>query len=254
MSYNSLINQVAVVTGGLSGIGLATTVKLLQNGVKVIVGDITPEEKVGSILNSLKQKSGNENVKFLRTDVTNFEDNKNLVDYAVEQFKDLNLVLANAGIGIASPAHLITYKDWQKVIDVNLNGVFSLDKEAITYWINNNKQGNIVNTGSILGLVGFGGVASYAAAKGGVKLLTQTLAIEYASKGIRVNSINPGYIKTPILDALPQSVYEELISKHPIGRIGQPEEIANVIAFLFSDQATFINGASIVADGAYTAQ
>ncbi|KAK6198913.1 (R)-2-octanol dehydrogenase [Scheffersomyces amazonensis] len=253
MSYNFL-NQVAVVTGGLSGIGLATTIKLLQNGARVIVGDITAENKVGSILESIKQKSGNENVKFLRTDVTNYEANKKLVSYAVEQYKDLNLVFANAGIVLPHAGAEIPYEEWEKVINTNLNGVFSLNKESINYWLKNNKKGNIVNTGSILSYVGNPGLAHYCASKGGVKLLTQTLAIEYAAKGIRVNSVNPAYIATPLLDVLDKPVYDALAAKHPIGRLGTPEEVANVVTFLLSDQATYVNGASVLVDGAYTAQ
>jgi len=258
MSYN-LLNQVAVVTGGLSGIGLATTIKLLQNGAKVIVGDITAEHKVASILDSIKQKSGSDHVKFLRTDVTNYEANKKLVDYAVLEYKDLNLVFANAGIvgGNDAPDVAgadIPYAEWEKVLSVNLNGVFSLNKEAINYWTKNNKRGNIVNTGSILSYVGNPGLAHYCSSKGGVKLLTQTLAIEYASKGIRINSVNPAYIDTPLLDVLPRDVYAALAAKHPIGRLGTPEEVANVVTFLLSDQATYVNGASILVDGAYTAQ
>ncbi|KAK6462676.1 (R)-2-octanol dehydrogenase [Scheffersomyces coipomensis] len=253
MSYNFL-NQVAVVTGGLSGIGLATTIKLLQNGAKVIVGDITAENKVGAILDSIKKASGSKDVKFIRTDVTNYKANQELVSYAVDQYKDLNLVFANAGIVTPNEGAEIPYEEWEKVINTNLTGVFSLNKEAINYWLKNNKKGNIVNTGSILSFVGNPGLAHYCASKGGVKLLTQTLAIEYAKKGIRINSVNPAYIDTPLLRVLPKDVYDALAAKHPIGRLGTSEEVANVVAFLLSDQATYVNGTSVLVDGAYTAQ
>ncbi|KAK6203101.1 (R)-2-octanol dehydrogenase [Scheffersomyces amazonensis] len=255
MSYSSLVNKVAVVTGGLSGIGLATSIKLLQNGVKVIIGDITAEEQAKEILSQIKEKSGSQNVKFYRTDVSNYEDNKKLIDYAVEQYKDLNLVFANAGILRMHPGAEIPYEEWEKVLRVNLNGVFSLDKEAINYWLKNNKKGNIVNTGSVASYVtGGDGLAHYSASKGGVKLLTQTLAVEYASKGIRINSVNPGAIETAIMAGVPENFKADSIAKHPIGRLGKPEEIANVVAFLLSDEASFVVGASYIVDGGYTAQ
>ncbi|KAK6203102.1 (R)-2-octanol dehydrogenase [Scheffersomyces amazonensis] len=254
MSYASLKNQIAVVTGGLSGIGLEATIKLLKNGAKVLVGDITAEEKVESVLDTIKKRSGSNNVRFVRTDVSDYAANKNLVDQAVKQFGDLNLVFANAGIGQVAPAHEIPYEQLERIVNVNLNGVFSLNKEAITYWINNGKTGNIVNTGSFLSFVGDYGLSHYCASKAGVKLLTQTLAIEYAAKGIRVNSVNPGYTDTPILKDVPKETRELLISRHPIGRLGTPQEIANAVIFLLSDQATFINGTSLLVDGGYTAQ
>ena len=184
-----------------------------------------------------------------------FEDNTNLVDFTLDEHKGLNFVVANAGmINTTCLGADETFDEFKRVIDVNLNGLFALNKLAIKYWEEFEKPGNIVNVGSILSYVGNPGLANYTASKGGVKLLTQTLAIEYAKKGIRVNSVNPAYIKTPLLDALEKKVYDELVLRHPIGRLGEPEEIADAIAFLLSDEASFITGISLLVDGGYTAQ
>ncbi|EGW35549.1 (R)-2-octanol dehydrogenase [Spathaspora passalidarum NRRL Y-27907] len=255
MSYN-FANKIAIVTGGLSGIGLSTTIKLLQLGAKVVIGDITAENKVDSILNTIKKASpSNHDIRYLHTDVASFDANKDLVDLTLDEYKGLDFVVANAGmISSSKPGADQTWEEFKRVIDVNLNGVFALNKLAINYWEEFGKKGNIVNVGSILSFVGNPGLANYCSSKGGLKLLTQTLAIEYGKKGIRVNSVNPAYIKTPLLDILDRKVYDELVLRHPIGRLGEPEEIADAIAFLLSDNASFITGHSLLVDGGYTAQ
>jgi len=255
MSYN-FASKVAVITGGLSGIGFATAVKLLQNGAKVIIGDITALNKVDGVLKALKKESPqNQEVKYIHTDVSSIEDNQALVDYALQEYKGLDFVFANAGI-VDKPdeGRKIGWDSWARTIDINLSGVFRLNKIAINHWIELNKKGSIVNTGSILSYVGNPGLAHYCSSKGGVKLLTKTLAIEYAARGIRVNSVNPAYIDTPLLDVLDRETYNNLVLKHPIGRLGKAEEVANTVAFLLSDEASFINGISLLVDGAYTAQ
>ncbi|KAK6459319.1 (R)-2-octanol dehydrogenase [Scheffersomyces xylosifermentans] len=252
MSYN-FSDKVAVITGGLSGIGLATAVKLLKNGAKVVIGDITSDSKVDGLLETIKNQSGSNDVKFLHTDVTSTDEVQALVTYAIKEFRDLDFVFANAGITDNVESRKVSLDKWTNTLDANLNGVFRLNKAAINYWIETNKKGSIVNTGSIMSFISNPGQADYAASKAGLKALTQTLALEYAKKGIRVNSVNPGFTDTPMLSGLPQSP-EELGKTHPMGRVAQPEEIANVVAFLLSDEASFVTGASILVDGAYTAQ
>lgn len=254
MSYN-FVNRVGIITGGLSGIGLATVEKLLGLGAKIVVGDITPSDKATKTLDDLKAKGFDlNNLEFVRADSTLEDDNKKLLKTAIDKFDGLDFIFANAGIATAIPAHEMSLEKYKKVIDVNLNGVFILNTLAINYWLENNKKGAIVNTGSILSFVGFRGLAHYCSSKGGVKLLTQTLCLEYASKGIRINSVNPGYINTPLLEFLPKKEYDNLINLHPAGRLGEPNEIANAVAFLLSDEASFINGISLLVDGGYTAQ
>ena len=135
-----------------------------------------------------------------------------------------------------------------------MSGVYLSNKYAIEYWIAHKQPGVIINSGSIHSFVGKRGVTAYAAAKGGVKLLTQTLATDYAAQGIRVNAVCPGYIDTPLLNHLTTTAKEQLTKLHPLGRLGHPDEVANVVLFLASDKASFVNGTSLLVDGGYTAQ
>lgn len=163
------------------------------------------------------------------------------------------LQFANAGIANDGPVDVLGEDAWQRTIDINLTGVFLCDKYAAERMIAQG-GGVIVNCGSIHSHVGKGGVTAYAAAKGGVKLLTQTLAIDLAPKGIRVNAVCPGYIDTPLLAGLPPAVKEQLKALHPMGRLGRAEEVARTVLFLASDDASFVTGSSLLVDGGYTAQ
>lgn len=156
------------------------------------------------------------------------------------------------GIGSQSVVHETPLDEWKKVLDVNLTGVFLTNKYAIEQMLKQKNGGSIVNNDSIHGVVGKFGVGAYAAAKGGVKLLTQTATAEYAAKGIRINNVNPGYIETPLLKDIPAEAKQELVDLHPIGRLGKPEEVANAVLFLASDEASFISGSSLLVDGGYT--
>lgn len=254
MSYN-FTKKVAVVTGGLSGIGLATALKCLQLGAKVVISDIKPAENAELVLKLIEKKFPDKrNIYYKFADSSKAEDNENLVKSTIDRFGVLDFVFANAGIADFKTAVEMTAMEWKKVIDLNLNGVFYLNHSIINYWIKNNKKGVIVNNGSIHSYVGRVGLSHYSASKGGVKLLTKALALEYAAKGIRINSVNPAYIKTPLIEFLPPDELKKLKNLHPIGRLGEPEEIANVVAFLFSDESSFINGISLLVDGGYTAQ
>uniref|UniRef100_A0JC04 3-oxoacyl-[acyl-carrier-protein] reductase n=1 Tax=Ogataea wickerhamii TaxID=1249076 RepID=A0JC04_9ASCO len=254
MSYN-FHNKVAVVTGALSGIGLSVAKKFLQLGAKVTISDVSGEKKYHETVVALKAQNLNtDNLHYVQADSSKEEDNKKLISETLATFGGLDIVCANAGIGKFAPTHETPFDVWKKVIAVNLNGVFLLDKLAINYWLEKSKPGVIVNMGSVHSFVAAPGLAHYGAAKGGVKLLTQTLALEYASHGIRVNSVNPGYISTPLIDEVPKERLDKLVSLHPIGRLGRPEEVADAVAFLCSQEATFINGVSLPVDGGYTAQ
>ena len=176
---------------------------------------------------------------------------KTLIQTTIEQFGGLDIAFANAGIADDDCIDKLSLKKWQRTIDVNLSSVFLTNKYAIQYWLKHKKPGVIVNCGSIHSWVGKEGLTAYAAAKGGVKLLTQTLAIDYASKNIRVNAVCPGYIETPLIEKMDKA---QLIKLHPLGRLGKPEEIANVVLFLASDEASFVHGTTILADGGYTAR
>lgn len=244
-------DKVVIVTGGASGIGESTVRAFVNQGAKVVIADMNNEK--GNALAASIRSQGGEAI-FIKVDVTDENDQKNLIAETVKEFRKIDILFANAGIANDGVADQLSYDKWKKTIDINLSGVYLSNKYAIEYWITNNRRGVIVNSGSIHSFVGKKGVTAYAASKGGVKLLTQTLATDYASKGIRINAVCPGYIDTPLLSHLTETVKEELTRLHPLGRLGTPEEVANVVLFLSSDSASFVNGTSLLVDGGYTAQ
>lgn len=240
-------NKVAIVTGGASGIGLETAKLFLNEGAKVVIGDFS--DKGQEIVNELNT---NDNALFVKTDVTNEDQVKNLINKAVEKFGHIDIMFANAGIANDGDITALPLAKWQRTIDINLTGVFLSDKYALEQMLKQGTGGNIVNSSSIHSMVALPNVTAYGAAKGGVKILTQTLAATYAKEGIRVNAIAPGYIDTPLLDKVNPGAKERLEKLHPLGRLGKPEEIAKAVAFLASDDASLIIGSTLVADGGYT--
>ena len=243
----NLDGKVAIVTGGISGIGYETVKKFLSNGAKVVVAD-WDDTKVKDLaaLNST-------NVRFLKVDVSDPKQVELMIERTIKTFGKLDIMVANAGIGVADAIDTETIETYQKVIGVNLNGVYYCNKYAIIEMI---KQGSgcIVNTASILGLVGQQGAHAYTTTKGGIVNLTRGLAVTYAAKGIRVNAVAPGYIETPMIESIPEEAKNALIALHPIGRMGKPEEVANAIYFLASDESSFITGVTLPVDGGYTAK
>lgn len=247
MNFN---NKVVIVTGGASGIGLATVIGFCKKGAKVVIADLNDHGQ--AISDDLNEQGFI--TAFFKIDVRQEQENEELIKFTVNMFSGLDIIFANAGIANDAPIDQLPLERWQKTIDINLTSVYLIDKCAIEYWLENNKKGVIVNCGSIHSWVGKKGVTAYAAAKAGVKLLTQTLAIDYAAKGIRVNAVCPGYIDTPLLSATDERQKDNLAKLHPIGRLGKPEEVANVVLFLASDEASFVNGTAVLVDGGYTAQ
>lgn len=240
-------NKVAIVTGGASGIGLETVKLFLNEGAKVVIGDYSAKgDEIAESLNA------GDNILFVKTNVTNEDDVKNLIAKTVEKFGHVDIMFANAGIANDANITDLTLDKWQRTIDINLTGIFLSDKYALEQFLKQGNGGVIVNAGSIHSLVGLPNVTAYGAAKGGVKILTQTLAATYAKQGIRVNAIAPGYIDTPLLDKVNPGAKERLAQLHPLGRLGKPSEIAKAVAFLASDDASFVIGATLVADGGYT--
>ncbi|MFG3612737.1 SDR family NAD(P)-dependent oxidoreductase [Rummeliibacillus stabekisii] len=241
--------KTVIVTGGASGIGEATVVEFAKEGANVVISDMSDK---GQALSDQLNQDGYQTM-FMKTNVTEEEEVQRLVEETVSKYGSLDVLFANAGIGATTLVHEMSYADWKKVIDVNLNGVFLCNKYALAQMLKQETGGAIVNNDSIHGFVGKPGVSAYAASKGGVKLLTQTATSEYAAKGIRINNVNPGYIDTPLLAGMPEEAKQELIELHPIGRLGRPEEVAKAVLFLASDDASFISGASLLVDGGYTA-
>lgn len=245
-----LANKVAIVTGGASGIGETTVRLFAQEGAKVVIADFSPRgEQLAAELN----EAGFEAL-FVKTDVTKEAEVKHMVHATVEKFGRVDVLFANAGIAKDTPAHQLSMEDWQRTIDINLTGVFLCDKYVIEQMLAQGTGGAIVNCGSIHSHAGKAGVTAYSSAKGGVKLLSQTLGITYAKQGIRVNAVCPGYIDTPLIAGRNEEMNEHLISLHPMGRLGKPEEVAKAVLFLASDDASFVTGTSLLVDGGYTAQ
>ena len=238
--------KVAVVTGGASGIGLATTKKLLSEGANVIILDLKMDEE---IINSL-----GETALYLKCDVSNEENVKNCIEEIIKKFNHIDYLVANAGIGgSASKPHEVSMDEWNKVISVNQTGIFLLNKYVINEMLKSGK-GAVVNTSSMYGLVGSTTSFAYSASKGAINQMTRSLALTYARDNIRVNAIAPGYVDTPILSMVPDNIKEAMGNELPIGRLGKDTEIANLICYLLSDDASFITGAIIPIDGGFTAK
>ena len=243
-------DKVAIVTGGASGICEQAVRLFAAEGAKVVIADFSDR---GTTVSQELNNQGHEAL-FVKTDVTKEADVQRMVQETVQRYGKINILFANAGIANDAPAHKLSMEQWQRTIDINLTGVFLCDKYVIEQMLAQGTGGAIVNCGSIHSHVGKSGVTAYASAKGGVKLLTQSLGVDYAKEGIRVNAICPGYIDTPLIAGRNEAITQHLISLHPIGRLGRPEEVAKAVLFLASDDASFITGTSLLVDGGYTAQ
>lgn len=244
-----LAGKVAVVTGGASGIGLAAAKAYLAKGAKVVIADFN--EKGGK--QAAQDLKNDGEVEFFQVDVSSEEAVENMVKFAVDTFGTIDILVSNAGVGALSETHELSYEDYHKVIAVNQDSVFFGAKHAIRHMMNNG-GGAIINTASILGSVGEAGAFAYNASKGAVNLMTKSLALQYADKNIRVNAVAPGYVESGMVsrDALGPEFYDQLVGKHPIGRLGTADEIAHAIIFLSEND--FMTGATILVDGGYTAQ
>lgn len=245
-----LENKRIIITGGASGIGLATAQRCLQEGARVVVADL-PSAQHEATATKLADQYDNRCI-FLPVDVSSTEQVDHLFAETGRHFGGVDGVFSNAGIGGVNPADTYTDEDFLRVLDINLMGVFRTARSALKYMVAQG-HGSIVNCASILGVFGQSQTAAYSSAKGGVVNLTRALALEYAAKGIRVNTVSPGYVDTPLLSALPKPLMQQLISLHPVGRLGKAEEVANAVLFLLSDEASFITGANLLVDGGFTA-
>jgi NAD(P)-dependent dehydrogenase (short-subunit alcohol dehydrogenase family) len=248
----TLENKVAVVTGGGSGIGKAIALLYAREGARLVVSDIV--EQGGNETVAMIRSKGGEAV-FVKADTSRPDDNKRIVDEAVKQFGGLHIAVNNAGIGgPLSPTGEYPVDGWDKVIAINLSGVFYGLRYQIPAMLASG-GGSIVNMASILGKVGTKGSPAYVAAKHGVIGLTETAALEYADKKIRINAIGPGYILTPLLtNSLDKATLKALEGLHPMGRLGNAEEVAELALWLNSDKASFVTGSYYNVDGGYLAQ
>jgi NAD(P)-dependent dehydrogenase (short-subunit alcohol dehydrogenase family) len=246
-----LTGKVALVTGASSGIGKATATLYAQAGATVLLSDI--DEGRGNEATEEIRRIGAE-AAFVKADVSNPAEVEELVRQAVTRYGRLDIAFNNAGIGGESnPVGDMSIEGWDKVIAINLSSVFYCMKYQIQQMMQQG-SGAIVNNSSILGQVGFANSAAYVAAKHGVVGLTKNAALEYSSKGIRVNAVGPAFINTPLLSGMDQQAKDMLVRLHPIGRLGEPNEVAELVLWLSSDKASFVTGAYYAADGAFLAQ
>ncbi|MFF4456405.1 SDR family NAD(P)-dependent oxidoreductase [Streptomyces goshikiensis] len=245
-------DRVVVVTGAASGIGKQTAIEFARQAAQVVVADI--DERHGAAVVADMKNDGLDAI-FVRTDLTSEADCENLIATATDTFGRLDVLVNNAGIEISTPLHEMSEQEWDKLVDTNLKSMFLCSKHALRHMIGA-RDGAIVNVCSVSGLVAWPGIAAYNATKGGVMMLTKSLAVDYAPYGIRANCVCPSIIDTPMTDTSignDASVKEEKAKLNPIGRLGTPEDVANAILFLASEKSSFITGAALTVDGGYTA-
>jgi len=253
-----LNGKTCIVTGAGKGIGKATCLRLAEEGANVAVTDIEDDDGK-AVCDSIAAEGGT--AEYWHLDVTDPDAVREVLDAVAARFGQIDVVVNNAGIaGVNKPTHEIGIEDWRKVIEVNVNALFYCTKAAIPH-LQKVGGGSIVNLSSIYGLVGAPDLPPYHASKGAVRLMTKTDALLYAKDGIRVNSVHPGFIWTPLVAELAEASDEgadafrkALDDLHPIGHVGAPEDIAAGVAYLASDDAKFVTGSELVIDGGYTAR
>lgn len=246
-----LRDKVVIITGAASGIGKATAILFAEHGAKVVVADIDIHGGNQTVANI---KAKNNEAIFTHTDVTISEDTEQMVEATVKTYGKLDVLFNNAGIAMRLPVADLSEADWHRCLDVNLTGVFLCAKAAIPA-MKQNGGGSIINMSSIYGLVGADVRAAYVASKGAVTNLTRGMALDYAEDNIRVNCICPGFVETPLVAGVVKDPeeYQKLANKHPMRRLGQPEEIAYGALYLASDESAFVTGIALSIDGGYTA-
>jgi NAD(P)-dependent dehydrogenase (short-subunit alcohol dehydrogenase family) len=249
--------KVAVVTGGALGIGLSACRLLAREGAGVAVTDVL-DEAGREAAAGIAARGGTAH--YWRMDVSNEAQVKAVFADVHRRFGRIDVLVNNAGIsGVNKPTHEIAEEEWDALMAVNVKGVFFCTKHAIPY-MRENGGGSIINLSSIYGIVGGGDIPAYHASKGAVRLMSKNDALIYAKEGIRVNSIHPGYIWTPLVEqfAAAQGNVEEVRRRydalHPIGRIGEPDDVGWAVVYLASEEAKFVTGSELVVDGGYTAQ
>ncbi|NLY86175.1 MAG: 3-oxoacyl-ACP reductase FabG [Tissierellia bacterium] len=240
-----LLNKVAIITGGGRGIGEATAKKFIKEGAKVVIADINQED-IERTVEEIREMGGE--VEGIYVDVTKMESVNRMIEFTLEKFGRLDILVNNAGITMDATLLKMTEDQWDKVVDVNLKGVFNCGQAAARVMADQG-SGVILNASSVVGLYGNFGQTNYAATKWGVIGMTKTWAKELGRKGVRVNAVAPGFIATPMVKKMPEKVINMMKEKTPLQRLGEPEEIANAYAFLASDEAQFITGAVLEVTG-----
>ena len=246
MLKGEMVNKVAVVTGSSRGIGRAIAIELAKSGIDIIVNsDRNPQQglEVVNEINKIGQRAI-----YIQTDVSDPNQVEKMVEKIINKFGKINILVNNAGITLDKMLKDMTIQEWNKVITVNLTGVFNCTKYVLRY-MQKQKIGKIINISSISGQIGNIGQANYSASKAGVISFTRTIAKEYARDGISVNAVAPGFIETKMLETIPEKVMQKILNQIPLGRAGKPEEVAKLVCFLASDDANYITGQVINING-----
>lgn len=246
-----------MVTGGASGIGRATAERFLEEGARVAIVDVS--ERAGREALSEMKKAGHDPL-LMTGDVTKAVEVKHMVDQIIGRYGRIDVLFSNAGILIEGTVEEVTEEDWDRIMAVNVKGVFLMAKEVVPHMLRQGK-GTIVNNASCSGLVGDRGAIAYNTSKAAVVIMTKCLALDYALKNIRVNCVCPGEIETPMFlqeastrGVAAEEYRKEVSAYHPIGRLGRPKEVADAVLFLASDDSSFITGTAFSVDGGFTAQ
>ena len=240
-----LENKIAIITGGAQGIGKAAVKRFAEEGAVVIIWDVN-EDKANSTISEFKNIS--DKIEFQKVDVTKLESVSEAAKQILDKHRKIDILINNAGITRDASFLKMTSEQWQQVIDVNLTGVFNSTK-AVAPSMVEKLYGKIVNTSSVVGLYGNFGQTNYVATKSGIIGMTKVWARELGRKGINVNAVAPGFIATEMVSTVPEKVLDMLKERTPLGKLGDPEDIANAYLFLSSDEAKFINGAVLSVDG-----
>ena len=248
-----LKDKVAVVTGASKGIGEAIATAFVREGACVAICSRSSTKDKGEAVAAALREAGGEAL-YIQADVSVMSDVQQLVDATLDRWGRLDVLCNNAGIGMLRTVEETTEEEWRHLMSINLDGVFHCSKCAIPA-LRRSGGGSIINLASVASFVGFPADAAYCASKGGLLMLTRQMALDYAPENIRVNAICPGFIHTPELDHYlaqkpdPESARAEVVAYHPIGRIGQPAEVAEVAVFFASDESSFVTGAHLAVDG-----
>jgi len=241
-----LQNKVALITGAGNGIGKQTALTFSREGAKVVVADIN-EDAGRKVVDEILQSGGS--ATFEMVNVAETKDVVRMVENSVRTYGKIDILVNNAGIVADARLVKMDLEQWQRVIDINLKGVFLCGQAVAKVMETNESGGVILNASSVVGLYGNFGQSNYVAAKAGVIGMTKTWARELGKKGIRVNAVAPGFIATDILQSIPEKVINMMVEKTPLGRMGKPQDIANAYLFLATDEASFITGAVLSVDG-----
>ena len=240
------VNKIALVTGSSRGIGRAIAIELAKNSIDIVVNDSKNPQEGLEVVEEVK-KIGSRAI-YIQSDVSDPEQVEDMIERILKEFGRIDILVNNAGITMDKKLENMDIDRWNKVISVNLTGTFNCTKAVIKY-MKEQGGGKIINISSVVGEIGNFGQSNYAASKGGVISFTKTVAKEYTKSGIIVNAVAPGFIKTKMVEGIPEGIMQKILEQIPLGRLGEPEEVAKLVRFLVSNDANYITGQIINING-----